>query len=65
MELRIKQLIKRLIFLGYRTFEIKAILQEANVSKGLDTNNHQYAYTIGVLEKYEKLGLHYLNCYSK
>lgn len=65
MELRIKQLIKRLNFLGYCNFEIKAILQDAIVSKDLDTNIHQCAGIISALEKYEKLGLHYLNCYSK
>jgi hypothetical protein len=66
VELRINQLIKRLSFLGYCTFQIKSILQEAGCGSDLTAgSNHQCVDTIGVLEKYEKLGMHFQNCYSK
>lgn len=66
MELRIKQLIKRLSFLGYCTFQIKSILQEAAGGQDMDAENYlQSVDTIVVLEKYEKLGMHFQNCYSK
>lgn len=55
MEQRTEQLLKRLSFLGYRSFEIRRILQEAHNSGGI----------IPTLEKYEQLGSHYLQAYSK
>lgn len=55
MEQRTEQLLKRLSFLGYRSFEIRRILQEANNGTGV----------IATLEKYEQLGSEYINSYSK
>lgn len=66
MEQRIKQLIKRLSFLGYCTFEIKNIINQVtdnNDFNGLDCL--QGAQVIGHLEMYERLGLKYLQNYSK
>ncbi|MDU4962207.1 MAG: hypothetical protein E6X17_16235 [Sporomusaceae bacterium] len=55
MEQRTEQLLKRLSFLGYRSFEIRRILQEAQHNGGI----------VSTLEKYEQLGSHYLHAYSK
>jgi len=66
MDNNIKRLFKRLSFLGYRAFEIESILRDAIGSAGLDIKNfHQCSTAVLVLEKYEKLGLDYLDCYSK
>lgn len=66
MEQHIRRLTKRLGFLGYRSFEIKAIVKEATGGESLDLNNHhQCASAIRVLEKYATLGAQYQNCYSK
>jgi len=66
MKQRIQQLFKQLTRLGYCSFEINSILQEAIGSQELDTANPSHCATaIDVLEKYERLGSHFVNCYSK
>ena len=55
MEQRTQELLKRLSFLGYRSFEIHRILQEANCGAGV----------ISTLEKYEQLGSKFILSYSK
>jgi len=56
MDQRLKHLVQRLSFLGYRSHEIKNIVKS---SAGSD------AELIGQLERYEKLGLQYLHNYSQ
>jgi hypothetical protein len=59
-------LFKRLNFLGYRAFEIKSILHEATGGSDFDTSDHRHCnVAVMALEKYERLGLDYLNSYSK
>lgn len=66
MDQRVKELMKRLSFLGYCAHEIKAIVQEAIGTGDLDTGNwRQCAAAIAVLEKYERLGADFLYAYSK
>jgi hypothetical protein len=66
MKQRIQQLFKRLALLGYCSFEIKSILEEAIGTQELDTGNDSHcADAIVVLEKYVQLGSHFVNCYSK
>lgn len=66
MELRIKQLIKRLAFLGYCTFEINKIIRHVTGSDELNLLTvSQGSAVIGCLEMYEKLGQTYLQNYSK
>lgn len=55
MEQRTQQLLKRLSFLGYNSFEIRRMLDEAYHSDGL----------IPTLEKYERLGSRYMHHFSK
>jgi hypothetical protein len=55
MEQRTQQLLKRLSFLGYHSFEIRRILQEAHSGDGI----------VSTLEKYEQLASKYLHSYSK
>lgn len=55
MEQRAQQLLKRLAVLGYHSYEISRILQEANSSHGM----------IETLEKYEQLGSNFNRIYSK
>ncbi|WP_197470605.1 hypothetical protein [Anaerosporomusa subterranea] len=55
MEQRTQQLLKRLSFLGYHSFEIRRILQEAHSGDGI----------VSTLEKYEQLASKYLQSYSK
>lgn len=66
MKQRILLLLKRLAFLGYCHFEIEGIIKEAigiNHVNGL--NDSQEATVIQYLEMYERLGLDYLQTYSK
>ena len=67
MEWRIKQLIKRLNFLGYCSFEIKSIIKDAIGNDSiLDINNTEEAsLLVANLERYEQLGSFYLLTYSK
>ncbi|MBP2650658.1 MAG: hypothetical protein H6Q74_1483 [Firmicutes bacterium] len=66
MKHRIQQLLKRLTLLGYCSFEINSILQEAIGPQEFDSGNDLHcANAIAVLEKYERLGAHFVNCYSK
>lgn len=63
---RIISLVKRLSFLGYCTFEIENIIKEAigiGFNDGL--SDIQEAAVIQHLERYEQLGLNYLQAYSK
>lgn len=66
MEQRMKQLFNRLAFLGYRSFDIKKIVQEAigkeNVS---EINRSQSIKVIRHLEFYEQLGANFVEAYSK
>lgn len=55
MEQRLQYLLQRLAFLGYQPYEINHIVKSAPSRVGL----------IGQLERYEKLGLHYLHNYSQ
>lgn len=66
MELKIRQMIKRLLLLGYCRFEIKNIVKEAIGSDSID--NLSLAHTKQILQHmalYEKLGMDYVNTYSK
>ncbi|MBP2653760.1 MAG: hypothetical protein H6Q73_1329 [Firmicutes bacterium] len=66
MKQRIQQLFKRLALLGYCSFEIKSIIEEAIGAQELDIGNDSHcADAIVALEKYVKLGSHFSNCYSK
>lgn len=66
MEQHIRRLANQLSLLGYCSFEIEAILVEANGSGDLDLNdNHRCAHVIGALEKYAALGAQFHSLYSK
>lgn len=65
MEQRIKDLQKRLAFLGYRAFQVDRIVQEAVGDSSGRANQAQSRKLVRTLEKYEKLGLRYLQTYSK
>lgn len=66
MEQRIKRLIKRLTFLGYCTFEIKNIIKQVTGTDDLSTLDYTKEFAlIGQLEMYERLGLNFLQDYSK
>ncbi len=66
MEQRIRNLIQRLTFLGYCAFEIKDIIFDAIGTDCVKNLNFiQGAEVIGHLEKYEQLGVDYLQEYSK
>ena len=66
MEKNIGLLFKRLSFLGYRAFEIKSIVHEATGGSDFNTSDYrQCNVAVLALEKYERLGLEYLNSYSK
>ena len=56
MEQRLQHLVRRLALIGYRPHEIKHIVKSASSDK---------ATLVGQLERYERLGLHYLNNYSQ
>lgn len=67
MEWRINQLIKRLNFLGYCSFEIESIVKDAIGNDSiLDVNNmEETSLLVRHLEHYEQLGSSYLLTYSK
>ena len=66
MNQRIEQLINRLSFFGYCSFEIKRIIKEAvGIECVNDLSITQRVTVINHLEKYEQLGLSYLQTYSK
>ncbi len=66
MNQRIKQLISRLSLFGYCTFEIKSIIKDAIGIECIDNLNiTQRVAVINHLEKYEQLGLNFLQTYSK
>lgn len=56
MEQRLQHLVQRLSLLGYRSHEINYIVKSAPNSE---------AELVGQLERYEQLGLQYLNNYSQ
>jgi hypothetical protein len=66
MELRIKQLVRRLVWLGYSAYEIGTIVRDAigddNVGNLCPDRG---SLVIRHLEQYEQLGLNYLLTYSK
>ncbi len=66
MELRIKELVRRLAWLGYTDFEIGSIIREAI---GHDSTDDlcpvQGSRVLRHLQQYERLGSHYLLTYSK
>ncbi|MCE5287190.1 MAG: hypothetical protein LLG02_15280 [Pelosinus sp.] len=66
MELQIRQMIKRLLSLGYCKFEIKNIVKDAIGNDNID--NLSLAHTKQIVQHlamYEELGLDYVNNYSK
>jgi hypothetical protein len=66
MELQIRQMIKRLLSLGYCKFEIKNIVKDAIGNDNID--NLSLAHTKQIVQHlamYEALGLDYVNNYSK
>lgn len=68
MEQHIKHLLKRLDRLGYCSFEIKSIIQDAIGRYSIDIHNLNHAQGVKVishLEKYEQLGSKYIQVYSK
>jgi hypothetical protein len=66
MDNHVTQLLKRLDFLGYRSFQIKMIICEAiGVDSIKNVSHAQYVKVINALEKYEQLGLLYSQSYSK
>jgi hypothetical protein len=68
MALQIKQLVKRLAWLGYTAFEIRNIVREAigDDDDALeDLCPTRSSQVIRHLQQYERLGAHYLLTYSK
>ena len=66
MSYRIKQLTSRLALFGYCRFEIEAIIKDAiGIASTDNLDISQSLAVISHLEKYERLGLNYLNTYSK
>ena len=66
MELQIRQMMKRLRLLGYCRFEISNIVKEAIGTDNIDNLNFAHAkQIIRQLALYEKMGLDYVNNYSK
>lgn len=66
MNPRIKQLISRLSLVGYCSFEIRRIIKDAIGIDCVDNLNiTQRVAVINHLEKYEQLGLSFLQTYSK
>jgi hypothetical protein len=62
MELKIRQLVRRLLLLGYCQFEIKNIVKEAIGSDDLDSLSFAHAKQLMAhLALYEKLGMDYIN----
>lgn len=66
MNQRIEQLLKRLSGLGYRSFEIKNIMQEAVGNRSFDNlTSIEGCRVIQQLEHYAELGQNYIQAYSK
>lgn len=66
MEWRIKQLMRRLTFLGYCSFEIKSTVKNAIGNDSiLDISNAEESLLVRHLEHYEQLGSLFLQTYSK
>lgn len=66
MEQYIKHLLSRLTFLGYRKFEIRNMIKDAVGSDTVDgLDRVQEVKVIQHLKMYERLGLNYLQTYSK
>lgn len=68
MALHIKQLVKRLTWLGYTAFEIRNIVREAigdDLADLEDICPTRGSQIIRHLQQYERLGSHYLLNYSK
>ncbi len=62
----IKQLLKRLTFLGYKNSQIRNIVSEAvGQQPWMKRSHRQNAKVMRTLQKYEKLGNEYLVSYSK
>jgi hypothetical protein len=66
MEKRITELSKRLVVLGYDSYQIKTIVKDAVGSERLTRyNSNEKGRLISSLEKYVDLGSNYLRAYSK
>jgi hypothetical protein len=66
MKQRIRQLLKRLAFLGYGSFEIDIIIRDAAGNHSLEKMSYtQLAEVVNHLEKYELLGSDFVHAYSK
>ncbi len=60
------KLYKRLIFLGYRPFEIKRMVEETIGTYNFEgANSQQRIAAIKAMQRYEKLGSQFLELYSK
>lgn len=66
IQANIETILKRLLHLGYRKFQIKRIIDEAIGQRSWTKNNYdQNVKILAALDKYEKLGSNYLLNYSK
>ncbi len=66
MSYRIQHLTNRLTRFGYGRFEINAIIKDAiGIACTDNLSMDQSVALISHLEKYEQLGLNYINTYSK
>lgn len=65
IEENIRQLLKKLIFLGYQRFQIKNIINEALGQQLWEKDYRQNMQVMIALQKYEQLGNEYLLAYSK
>ena len=66
IEERICQLYKKLLGLGYYSFQVKSIMQTAIGSNDLETaNGAEQLKIVNVLEDYEKLANNFFFAYSK
>jgi hypothetical protein len=65
MDARIKHRFDRLKYLGYSTFHIRRMINEAIGTEHIMNASSAKLKVLAVLEKYEKLGSTYINKYSK
>ncbi len=66
IEENIKRLLKRLMFLGYKPFQIRNIVSEAvGEQPWMKKSRRQNARVMKTLQKYEKLGNEFLVSFSK
>ncbi len=66
MEECITELIKRLKFSGYNSFQLKKIINEAiGQDSWIRDNNIHNLQIFNAMKKYERLGNDYLQAYSK